>query len=731
MSNPSSIEVTDREFRKTFVLKENNRGKNKRNAHKNITKMNWGMLTPSRKQKDSDSVSSKQSISVSSVQQSIESMTINSGTTIQASNLHNGTNESNLLTLASKQSASETSKHTKPPTPWKSLKRLVSKGRHNKQNIEPILTQSSSDMTDSGTQTQRRRAKSQDGAKLPRKLFDGESHDSVSATDSQYVADQAIRGRLDGMDTLSLGPASTTSLPVESVSKADDNASNEDGDAAFSFDPLHFSFTGPERLISPATIVDEMIWNSAGIGQAEIVFEGYYPGCNDRWGVRISNQDDQLAKASSETERDPWFSLPIINDLFNLDKNANDDSTATTTPDNDGSTNLPVSKLWNSLWGVDDQPPPIPSHMQIAPAEEATTIDDLTEEYEGNQEFVNMCNVPVDLDEDAFMINCPEHVSSIHNVVMLPLQARRLDSAVAIFEKLLRGLEGSQTYLHLVASTSHNIGMIQLCQKKYREALKSFQTAVKVRKECLPKDHPDIAVSLQREGMAHFAIGSMNEAVKSFKAALAICSFADSRRAKLLNSIGVVRYHLKEFSRALDAFTSALEIQLPLLGGPVRRESIIYSTSTMLSNIGKVHLSNGKYAEAYSVFEEACLMLTSTFRKDNEVVLQSMGNMARAQVMNENYSDALNIFTSLYKVQKGKFGIDHKDCFETLAMMGMSHCMEMEYEEAENCMNAVVAWQIKQVGMDTSHPLVKVAKITSKRLVQINRRLEGKESIWI
>ena len=691
--------------------------------------MNWGMLTPNRKQKDSDSVSSKQSISVSSMQQSITSMTINSGTTIQASNLNQGTKESNpLLTLSSKLGALEVSKHSKPPKPWKSLKRLVSKGRNSKQNIESILTQSSSDMTDPGAQTQRRRSRSRDGTKLPRKHFDGESHGSVSATDSQYVTDQAIRGRLDGMDTLSLGPASSTSLPVESI---DYDASNHYDDAAFAFDPLHFSFTGPERLISPATIVDEMVWNSAGIGHTEIVFEGYYPGCNDRWGVRISTQDEQPAKGSSDVERDPWFSLPTISDLLHLDKNENDDSTATTTPDNDGSTNLPVTKLWNSLWGVDDKPPPIPSHMQIVPSEEATTIDDLTEEYEGNQEFVNMCNVPVDLDEDAFMINCPEHVSSIHNVVMLPLQARRLDSAVAIFEKLLRGLEGSQKYLHLVASTSHNIGMIQLCQKKYQEALSSFQTAVKGRKECLPRNHPDIAVSLQREGMAHFAIGSMSEAKKSFEAALKICSFADSRRAKLLNSIGVVRYHLKEFSGALDAFTSALEIQLPLLEGPVRRESIVYSASTILSNMGKVHLSNGKYAEACSVFEEACLMQTATFRKDSEIVLQSMDNMARAQALNENYLEALNIFTSLYKLQKAKLGIDHKDCFDTLAMMGMSHCMLMEYEEAENCMSAVVAWQIKQVGMDTSHPLVKVAKMTSKRLEQMNLRLEGKKSIWI
>ena len=309
-------------------------------------------------------------------------------------------------------------------------------------------------------------------------------------------------------------------------------------------------------------MVDEMIWNPTGIGQIEIIFEGFYPGCNDRWGVRISSQDNHLTKGLSEDERDAWVSLPTCA-ILNIDKNETDESTATTTPDNDGSTNLPVTKLWNSLWGIQDRPPPIPSHMQSGANEDATALDnDVAEDDE--EKFVDMCNVPVDLDEDAFMIDSPEHVRSIHDVIMLPLQARRLDCAVSIFEKLLRGLEGNQKYLHLVASTSHNIGMIRLCQRKYQDALKSFQKAVNVRKECLPKNHPDVAVSLQREGMAHFATGSMVEALKSFEAAFAVCSSMDSTRAKLLNNIGVVRYQLQKYSDALDAFTSALEIQRPL-----------------------------------------------------------------------------------------------------------------------------------------------------------------------
>ena len=795
MSYPTQIEVSDSDFLKTVETESNdcktNGGRSKRNSHKIMTRRSWGLLSPSRKKKDSDSVGSKHSVSgFNSIgQQSIASMTVNSGTTIKASNLHIASLSSTLATKhvtelnerrdssGNKHQQNNTTKsnisnnnnnnrHTRPPTPWKSLKRLVSKGRNNRQLTASITSQSSSDLIDPENQTQRRHAKSHDGAEYfsstklalddsypVRKRFhsDGirnvphqDHFDAVSITDSQHVMDQMIRGRLDGIDVLSMGPARRALLPIDSSSnpteigdlaKQDKSSNDNNGTDSISFDPLQFSFANLQKSASPAKTVDEMIWTSTGMDQAEIIFEGFYPGCNDRWGVRIvipsfssqSSSKIQIPKDSSKKEGDDCASLPSCYDLT-ADKNDGDESTSTTTTDIDGSIRLPIADLWHSLWGVVATSPPIPSHMNMQTIATASTLKTNSIRRNEDQRFVEMCNVPVDLDDDAFMIDCPRHVNSIHEAVMVPLQARRFDSAISIFEKLLRGLDGNHKYLHLVASTSHNIGMVQLCQGKYQEALKSFQKAVGIRNECLPADHPDIAVSLQREGMAHFALGSMVEALKSFEMALALSTSMDNTRAKILNNIGVTHCQLRDYALAIKSFASALEIQRPWLEGPVRRELIVYSASTILSNTGMVHLRQGEYELAYNAFEEACLMQTSIFQMDHEIVLNSTDNMARARAMNGNYSEALKIFTSLYKSQKVRFGPESKTCIETQGMIGISHFKLMDYEEAEKCMREVAAWQVHNSGMETSHPLV---RSTTDRLEQIKRYLNGKESVWI
>eukprot|EP00533_Pseudo-nitzschia_delicatissima_P005026 CAMPEP_0116099126 /NCGR_PEP_ID=MMETSP0327-20121206/11600_1 /TAXON_ID=44447 /ORGANISM="Pseudo-nitzschia delicatissima, Strain B596" /LENGTH=760 /DNA_ID=CAMNT_0003590979 /DNA_START=103 /DNA_END=2385 /DNA_ORIENTATION=- len=747
------IEVTASQYQRT--VKGNNyvskKERNIANSYRKMTRRSWNLLQPSRKKKDSDSVSSKHSSSGfdSTCQQSVANVTVNSGTTMKASNLHEEHVEQKLASLLAAKDFEELNtvetdssgakinkiknRQNKPQAPWKSLKRLVSKGKHNKHQASSITPQSSLDGTDSGHRIQRRHAKSHDGgetfSKLPldtdypmrkRHHSDGitsssDSFDVLSATDPQHAMDQVIRGRLDGVDVLSLGKASRTMTNESSLQWIYEGSGNDKSESdAFSFDPLHTSFCDLPLPVPPSKIIDEMIWAPAGIDQAEIIFEGFYPGCNDRWGVRIpTTLPSSFKTESSKSAKDVINAL-----LFNVDSDA---STATTVTDN---ASLPMTELWESLWGVVSTPPPIPSHMNLQATNTGSTISN--DDNEDHQQFVDMCNVPIDLDDDAFMINCPQHVNSIHEVVMVALQARRFDCAISIFEKLQRGLHGNYKYRHLAASTSHNIAMIQLSQGQYEEALQSFQKSAEVRKDCLPEEHPDIAVSLQREGMAHFALGSMSQALQSFEAALALYTSMDPTRAKILNSIGVARYHLEDYSRALKSFTAALEIQRPWLEGPVRRESIIYVASTILSNMGKVHFQNGDHDLAYLVFEEACLMQTSIFRMDHETVLGSMDNMGRAQTQQGNHTEALKIFSSLYRSQTTRFGPENKACIETLGMMGISHFKLLEYEEAEKCMTKVAKWQRNK--MEVSHPLV---KITNERLEQIKRCLQGKEPLWV
>lgn len=111
-----------------------------------------------------------------------------------------------------------------------------------------------------------------------------------------------------------------------------------------------------------------------------------------------------------------------------------------------------------------------------------------------------------------------------------------------------------------------------------------------------------------RQGTAHFALGSFDEAVKSFDTALGMFPAENATRAKILNNLGVAHYQCEHYSEALKALTLALEIQRQWLDGPVVRESIVYDASVTLGNMGNVYLQMGDYDLSYFVFEEACLV---------------------------------------------------------------------------------------------------------------------------
>ena len=269
-------------------------------------------------------------------------------------------------------------------------------------------------------------------------------YSSSSSSRATTHLDLAIRGRLDGMDVLFLGPVQRVSLPSAAetmekspvkngAKKAADRGKNPQVD----IDPSTLSFTGVPTSYTAAEMVSDMVSTSAGRDQLEIIFEGYIPGGGDRWCVKLEDpnttrrpqQQQQLTASTTisvkagEPEKE-WIGTIRTNNTATTASaaasvDADDESTAATadvTAD-DGSPTLPMQRLWDRMWG-EDLPPPIPSHMQTG----GGSFD------EGNMEDVLQlaaaCSVPIDIDDDCFIIDSPEHLRSVHDLVMVPIQVR-------------------------------------------------------------------------------------------------------------------------------------------------------------------------------------------------------------------------------------------------------------------------------------------------------------------
>jgi hypothetical protein len=428
----NNVEVTQEDFRAGLGDKStDSSSRRKKSPSKgSMAKMLGNILSPKKSPRNkpvrsASSGSSNASMAVigdnesifSAGQQSV-AVTVSSQVTIKASN-----RKEKLKSDEPGKSQSNVGKSQS--NGWKTFKRLVGvkttlfPDGPLRERVKSMDIDSDRSTTSAGY-SMRKRVLSVDGVSqwAARSLKGSNSRDISSAKSpmSARVTSQldiAIRGRLDGVDILSLGPASRSSLSP-SASEAQRSPSKkqspknllgkgkEDPELDFDFDPLELSFTGMPTSCTCADIVSDMIWASAGKEQPELIFEGYIPGGGDRWSVKLEDPQEFSESPSSEGSS----SLPTLHSFDD------DESTAVLT--DDGSTNLPAQKIWDHIWG-EETPPPAPSHMQSAGNREEDDVLHL----------VAACSVPIDLDEDTFIIDTPEHLRSVHELVMIPLQVSK------------------------------------------------------------------------------------------------------------------------------------------------------------------------------------------------------------------------------------------------------------------------------------------------------------------
>jgi hypothetical protein len=396
--------------------------------------------------------------------------------------------------------------HVKRPRGWQKLKRFVGGGGRPPTAPGGTATSSPSKGAGDGGGFARPHSKSYDEGPMTsppdrtsnRSRFESadlagdrkaSSTRTLSAWDRSHL-DLAIRGRLDGVDVLFLGPARRSPFPMpasstialsssgtpeksplhsmlESWSWSSPPSSEVPQDTVVEeaeikpqiyIDPLKLSFTGIPTTYTAADLVSDMVLTSAGRDKPELIFEGYIPGGGDRWCVKLEETAATTAKAmepkkssinmeavvsattittvTTEESHDDdegeqsWKgplregsgpAMPPLQATFDDESTSHTVGTAEMT--DDGSTNLPTQKLWDNMWG-NEKTPPIPSHMQIGYGSfDAGDGDDSKDEI---LQLASACSVPIDLDEDSFMIDGPDHLRSVHELVMIPIQVSLL-----------------------------------------------------------------------------------------------------------------------------------------------------------------------------------------------------------------------------------------------------------------------------------------------------------------
>jgi len=378
-----------------------------------------------------------------------------------------------------------------------------------------------------------------------------------------------------------------------------------------------------------------------------------------------------------------------------------------------------LTSLMGGMWGATNKAPP--SHSNPPPSNKEQEEDYI-------MQLASACNVPIDIDEDTFIIETPHHLHSMHEIVAIPLRRGDYESALRVFEKILKGLKlrHEEKPHHLIGTTLHNIGVVQMWQGKFSEALYSFLHAVSMRRDSLPQNHPDIAVSLVRKSFAQLALDQVGCAYDSLTQALDLCPIENATRAKILNNLGVVQYLNRDSISAVKGFARALEIQRKQLAGRIRRETIIFDATTTLSNMGKLYSEKQDWNTSFFVYDEALALQSTAFRKESPLVLQSIGNLAYARAKHGDVKKALHLYTDILSAQETVNGAESREYAETMGVLGFLYSKNEDYEAALTHLSAAHKWQLDNMD-STTHP---ACLHTKEAILAVEKNLKG-ASVWV
>lgn len=666
---------------------------------------------------------------------SVANVTVASVDTVKASNRsdHNtgGMNTGSCLPYSLHTSTSSSSNPKNLRKGWNKLKSIMGvNNSHNKTVPEESKHRSSPQRTHSQSEDfvtttlnspERKRTVSVDHGS-PRLLTRGSSggdrpppavatRSSSDPEERAKLLDQSIRARLDGLDVLSLGPSHIVSLE-----KQQQDEEEEEPYRLLPWENLPMStFTGESVRISPAELVSKSLWRSCGREIPEIILEGYIPGCNDRWSVPVDRRTPIVTGSVRVVGRIGGGTNNSVHGSAANGEPPMLSPTETTDTTEDGSPSLPTHQLWPKLWG--SQPAPV----------SVTSLDQLGED-DPLMQMAAEHSIPIDLDENTFIISERGHLDTVHSFAASSLSAGHFGNALLIFNKLLQGVEQPQhDYLrHLKGSTLHNIGVVHMWAGDYEKAVEYFHLAVQERTKVLPKDHPDIAVSMVRKGMAQFALGRYADAFFAMELALATIPEDDYACSRVMNIMGVIHYHERKFMLALREFTSSLEIQRKWLEGSVRRDAVVYDASTNLNNMGKLYLDRGDFDLAYYVYEEALLLQTTIFRKDHDLVLASLMCLALTKARDDQVTKALQILQGCLRSQNTRFGKESAPSINSIGLMGYMYERLDCHEDALKCLTTVKKWQ--KTHLPATHESLRKTKETIHRIEEV---LGKNVSVWV
>lgn len=292
-------------------------------------------------------------------------------------------------------------------------------------------------------------------------------------------------------------------------------------------------------------------------------------------------------------------------------------------------------------------------------------------------------------------------VALMHRVASYFSARSRFAEAEALFQQALRlGKQGLGTNHPQIVEVLSGLAFLCMRQGRYTESETHFQRALRLGEHTFRADHSQVSEASYGLAVLYGEMGRYAEAEPLYQKTLSICEHtlgADHPRiATVLQGLAALYNDLGRYAEAEALYQRALGIRERTLGADHSQ------VATVLNNLAATYLTQERYAETEPLLQRALHIWEQTLGPEHHRVGYPLLNLAEVHRDQGRYARAEQLLRRALHIWERAHGPEHPDVALALDNLALLLQEQGEYTEVEALFQRALS--IREQQLDPQHP---------------------------
>ncbi|MBI3373930.1 MAG: tetratricopeptide repeat protein [Betaproteobacteria bacterium] len=300
---------------------------------------------------------------------------------------------------------------------------------------------------------------------------------------------------------------------------------------------------------------------------------------------------------------------------------------------------------------------------------------------------------------ESFGSGDPRLATSLHNLAVLNQSQGRYAEAEPLYKRSLGYREKALGAEHPVVATAIDyLAALYAAQSRHAEAEPLYKRSLAIREKALGAEHPDVAQSLNNLAALYREQGRYAEAEPFLKRSLAIREKAlgavHPDVAQSLNNLALLYGTQGRYAESEPLYRRSLAIWEKVLGAEHPE------VATSLNNFAELYRAQGRYAEAEPLHRRSLVTREKSLGAEHPNVATSLNNLALLYQAQGRYAESEPLLRRSLAIREKALGAEHPNVAQSLNNLAEHYREQGRYAEAEPLYRRSLAIREKVLGAE-------------------------------